>query len=221
VQAAPFSLEDLRAQAVAALAQVQDGTPLDEATSALIGLAVRVSACCLDVQETERYVAQALDAGATASQIHEAMVLVSGLGVHSLMEGSRCLAGVLRQRGDPWVTAPLEQARAALHARLVGDDPYWDRMECEVPGFLDALLRFSPEAFEAFFNYCALPWKSRALRALTKELISIAVDSSPTHRYRPGFRLHLANAIALGAGRRAILQALDIAAAAPPHRGVG
>ena len=118
------------------------------------------------------------------------------------------------------MTAPLDEARAALHARFVGDDAYWDRMEREVPGFLDALLRFSPEAFEAFFNYCALPWKSRALRALTKELISIAVDASPTHRYLPGFRLHLGNAIALGAGRKAILQALDIAAAAPPHRGV-
>jgi len=185
MRALPVSLEDLRAHAEAALAGAPEGTELDEATSALIGLAVRVSASCLDVEETGRYVGRALDAGATASQIHEAMVLVSGLGVHSLMEGSRCLADALRQR------------------------------------FLDALLRFSPEAFEAFFNYCALPWKSRALRALTKELISIAVDSSPTHRYLPGFRLHLGNAIALGAGRKAILQALDIAAAAPPHRGVG
>jgi len=221
MRALPVSLEDLRALAEAALAGAPEGTELDEATSALIGLAVRVSASCLDVEETGRYVGRALDAGATASQIHEAMVLVSGLGVHSLMEGSRCLADALRQRGDSTVTAPLDEARAALHARFVGDDVYWERMERAVPGFLDALLRFSPEAFEAFFNYCALPWKSRALRALTKELISIAVDSSPTHRYLPGFRLHLGNAIALGAGRKAILQALDIAAAAPPHRGVG
>jgi hypothetical protein len=33
-------------------------------------------------------------------------------------------------------------------------------------------------------------------------------------------RLHLANAVRLGVGRNAILQALDIAAAAPAHRGV-
>jgi hypothetical protein len=31
--------------------------------------------------------------------------------------------------------------------------------------------------------------------------------------------VHLKNAIALGIGRRAILQALDIAAAVPEHRG--
>jgi hypothetical protein len=33
-------------------------------------------------------------------------------------------------------------------------------------------------------------------------------------------RLHLANAIRGGAGRAAVLQALDIAAAAPTHQGV-
>jgi alkylhydroperoxidase/carboxymuconolactone decarboxylase family protein YurZ len=218
--AASLSLEDLRAEALAALNGAEEGPGLDEASSALIGLAVRVSVSCLDVDETERFVNRALDAGATASQIHEAMVLVSGLGVHTLMEGSRRLAGILQQRGDSSLTAPLDPNRAALHAKYIGSDPYWESMEREAPGFLGALLRLSPDAFEAFFIYCALPWKSRALRALTKELIAIAVDSSPTHRYLPGFRLHLGNAIGLGAGRKAILQALDIAASAPLHRGV-
>ncbi len=102
----------------------------------------------------------------------------------------------------------------------MGSDRYWDAMENEVPGFLDALLRLSPEAFEAFFVYCAVPWKTSALSTLTKELISMAVDAAPTHRYAPGMRLHLANALRLGAGKAAILQALDIAAQAPPHRGV-
>jgi alkylhydroperoxidase/carboxymuconolactone decarboxylase family protein YurZ len=215
------SLDDVRAQAFKALTNVADGSGLDQQTAALIGLAVRVSASTLDMEGTERFALQALDAGATGSQIHETIVLVSGLGVHSLMEGSRCVARVLKQRGDPAVTGPLDQARSQLRARYVGSDPYWDLVEREVPGFIDALLRLSPEAFEAFFNYCAIPWKTGALSALTKELISIAVDSAPSHRYLPGLRLHLGNAIRLGAGRRAILDTLDIAAAAPPHRGVG
>ncbi|MCY1311013.1 hypothetical protein D9M70_612650 [compost metagenome] len=93
-------------------------------------------------------------------------------------------------------------------------------MEQQVPGFLDALLRQSPEAFEAFFKYCAVPWKTAALRAYLKELISLAVDAAPSHRFMPGLRLHLANAVQLGVGRKAILQALAIAADAPLHRGI-
>jgi alkylhydroperoxidase/carboxymuconolactone decarboxylase family protein YurZ len=89
----------------------------------------------------------------------------------------------------------------------VGDDPHWVRMEAEVPGFLDLLLRPSPEGFEAFFVYCAVPWKTRALRARTKELISLAVDSTRARRYLPGMRLHIAHAINLGAGKTTILQA--------------
>ncbi len=78
-------------------------------------------------------------------------------------------------------------------------------------GVLDALPGLSPEAFEAFFVYCAVPWKTSALAALTKELISMALDAAPTQRYAPGMRLQLANALRLGAGKTAIRQALDIA----------
>jgi hypothetical protein len=41
------------------------------------------------------------------------------------------------------------------------------------------------------------------------------------HRYLPGLRLHLDNALRLGAGRIQLLEAMDLGAAAPPHRGVG
>ncbi|MNG36489.1 hypothetical protein D3C84_1235290 [compost metagenome] len=68
--------------------------------------------------------------------------------------------------------------------------------------------------------YCAVPWKTAALRAYLKELISLAVDAAPSHRFMPGLRLHLANAVQLGVGRKAILQALAIASDAPLHRGI-
>jgi len=215
----PVTLADLRKEAEQALAQVADGPDLDPASAALIAFAVRTSVTCLDGDEVQAHIRKALDAGATGAQVHEVMALVSGLGVHTLMQGSRCLADALKERGDASMSAPLDDARANLRAQRVGNDPYWDNLEREFPGFLDALLRLSPTTYEAFFDYCALPWASRAVRAVTKELISVAVDASPTHRFRPGFRLHLGNALALGAGRKAVLQALDIAAAAPEHRG--
>jgi alkylhydroperoxidase/carboxymuconolactone decarboxylase family protein YurZ len=212
------SLEDLRDEALSLLDGVPEGPELDVRTSALIELAVRGAVTALDVDGIRAATGLALDAGATADQIHETLVLVSGLGVHTLMEGSRQVAEVLAQRGRA-LPRP-DQARIELRELHQGTDPYWDGMEREVPGFLDALLRLSPEAYEAFFAYCAVPWRTRALPGRSKELISMATDATPTHRYLPGMRLHLTNAVRLGLGRAAVLAALQIAAAAPAHPGV-
>lgn len=215
-----LTLEEIGTYAEGFLQSVPDGEPLSECDAALIGLAVRASPATLDMQGTQDYSRRALNAGASAAQVHEVLVLVSGLGVHTLMEGSRALAAVLRERGEPSISTPLDDKRLQLWDRYVGEDPFWDSMEQQVPGFLDALLRQSPEAFEAFFQYCAVPWKTAALRAYIKELISLAVDASPGHRFMPGLRLHLANAVQLGVGSQAIRQALAIAAVAPVHTGI-
>lgn len=214
------TLDEIRAEALALLERVPEGDDLDPVEAALINLAVRASVSALDVRGIEDHTHRALDAGATPEQVHETLVIVSALGVHTLMEGSRRVAAVLRARGCRALDAALDDHRSALRERLQGDDPYWTDFEREVPGFLDALLRLSPEAYEAFFAYCAVPWRTGAVRARTKELLSMACDATPTHRYLPGVRLHLANTLRLGAGRRAVLHALDIAAAAPLHAGV-
>jgi alkylhydroperoxidase/carboxymuconolactone decarboxylase family protein YurZ len=214
------SLDEIRAEVGVRADALEPGQPLDDATAAIIGFAVRASVTTLDFDACDAYVEAALAAGASFAQLHEALVLVSGLGVHSLMEGSRRLAAHARAHGVQELSAPLDEHRSALWARHVGNDRYWTVVEKAAPGFLDALLRFSPEAFEAFFQYCAVPWRSSALTALCKELISLAVDASTTHRYLPGLRLHLANAIKLGASRTALLQTLEIAAGTPAHSGV-
>ncbi len=215
------TVEDLRAEALTLLNAVADGDGLDPPVAALVRLAVHASVATLDGDGIDWTMRRALEAGATAAQVHETLVLVSGLGMHTLMEGSRRLASVLRENGDTSLDGPLDDTRIALRDRLEGNGGgYWRRFDRETPGFLDALLRLSPEAYEAFFTYCAVPWRMDALGALEKELLSLASDATPGHRYLPGLRVHVVNAIRLGAGRKAVLQALDIAATAPPHPGV-
>jgi alkylhydroperoxidase/carboxymuconolactone decarboxylase family protein YurZ len=210
-----FSLDDVRREADAILVGVDDGAPLDARDRALITLAVNVCVTSFDPDSMETAIEVCLDEGLEAEAIQEIIALVSGLGVHSLMEGSRRLAlrlGVTDQ--------PLDAARQALWDRHVGDDPYWAAMEAETPGFLKGLIALSPDAFDAFFTYCAVPWKTRWVRAMTKELAAMACDASNSHRYRAGLRLHLRNALKLGAGRTAVIQTLELAAAAPNHVGL-
>jgi alkylhydroperoxidase/carboxymuconolactone decarboxylase family protein YurZ len=212
------TLADLRAEVMKQLVDTPDGAPLDERTKVVVRYAVCVAPGSLDVTAARPHAEHALDLGLSSDQLHEILMLVSGLGVHTLMEGSRALASVLRDRGES--RPERDAARARLWAENVGSAPYWETFERHVPGFLDDLLWLSPEAFTAFMAYCAVPARTRHVDSLTKELVSVAVDSTPMHRYLPGLRLHVDNAIALGAGRRQILEAMELGAAAPPHRGV-
>jgi alkylhydroperoxidase/carboxymuconolactone decarboxylase family protein YurZ len=214
-----ISIPDLRAEAEALTAHLPASEPLDEHSCALIALAVAVSVTSLDRAAIDAAIARAFDAGASIGQVQEIIALVSGLGVHSLMVSAAAVLDEAGRRGLADPQAPLDPERQRLWQLHVGDDPFWTAFSAELPGFLDAMLRLSPDIFTGFFAYCAIPWQSGTVRARVKELAAIACDAAPSHRFRPGFRVHLNNAIKLGVGRTAIMQALDIAAAAPDHRG--
>jgi alkylhydroperoxidase/carboxymuconolactone decarboxylase family protein YurZ len=212
-----IQIEDLEAIAVIALDRAKDGGSLDPLSSALIALGCRVSVCSLDRGAIADGVDAAFEAGASTQQIQEVIALVSGLGVHSLMVSAVPLFERGRDRGE--LVDALDPARQKLWDQHVGDDPYWGPFEKEVPGFLRALLILSPDLFEQFFAYCAVPWRSGTVSAVTKELIALATDATPSHRFVPGFRLHLRNAIMLGATKAMVRETLRIAAATPEHRG--
>jgi alkylhydroperoxidase/carboxymuconolactone decarboxylase family protein YurZ len=214
------SVEDFIRMAGSATALLPEGAALDALSTALVELGVAVSVTCLDAGAIERGIAGAFDAGASVAQVQEVIALISGLGVHSLMASQARVLEQSARRGLIDASAPLDAERQALWDTYVGNDPFWTQFELHMPGFLDAMLRLSPDVFKGFFDFCAIPWKSGTVRAATKELIAMASDATPTHRFMPGFKVHLRNAIDLGNGRRAILQALDIAAAAPGHVGV-
>lgn len=214
-----IKLHDLRSEALVLAADIPAGEPLNPLAGALIRLGVAASVTCLDRTAIIGTVEGAFDAGASIEQVQEIIALVSGLGVHSLMASSVVVLDAAVRRGLLDADAPVDEDRQALWDCHVGRNPFWIDFRAEMPGFLEAMLRLSPDIFTAFFAYCAIPWASGTVRAWIKELVAMACDASPTHRFRPGFRVHLRNAIKLGVGRRAIEQTLDIAAGAPSHSG--
>jgi alkylhydroperoxidase/carboxymuconolactone decarboxylase family protein YurZ len=207
--------DDIDAQAARLLADATEGEALDAVTRAVLEVALRASAMALDVAGTREGIHAALAVGATRDQLQEAITLVSGMGVHAFFEASRSLAEITDARPETW-----DDRRQELWDRYVGDRAVWRTMKDEIPGFLEDLLALSPEAFEAFFAYCAVPFRSTHLTTLQKELISVAVDACPSHRYLPGMRMHIRNALSLGAGRTQIEDVLAVASSSPSPSGV-
>lgn len=209
--------EQIDEQVAALLVDAPEGEDLDELTEVYINIALSSSAMSLDVEGTRRWMARALELGATRDQVHEIVTLVSGMGVHTFFEASRTLDSLTAPAEGP---APFDAAQQELWDKYVGSSGYWDPMEEEIPGFLASLLRMSPKAFEAFFTFAAVPFRMRSLSNATKELISMTVDACPAHRYLPGMRLHLRNSLGLGHGSRAILGAIRVASQSSPPQGV-
>ena len=211
---------DARALALALIpAGTPDGKPLADRLAALIAIACASSATTLNRAGIREAAERAYAAGATPDEIHEAVMLVAAVGVHALHEGTRVVADVLRgHRADPRLEG--EPSPEAAERLAVLNDPYWQRLDAEMPGFIDALARLSPAMFDAFRDFCSVPWRSGVLPAREKELIYVSVDAMPTHRFLPGLRFHVENALALGASPAEIVGALDIAAAAGPAWGI-
>lgn len=210
------NLQNLREMADRHIGDVPEGEPLSPLDEALIRFAIASSPFVLDPVVARAAGEAALSLGATSRQLHTVVVLVSGVGVHALMEGTRLVASICGT--DP--KAPFNNEQQMLWDELIGDRPVWQNVERECQGFLAALLHQSPRAFRNFVESAAIPWQERALSPLQMEFICAALDALPMQRYGPGLRLHLDGAIRLGAGRRQLISILDLAGAADPHRGI-
>jgi alkylhydroperoxidase/carboxymuconolactone decarboxylase family protein YurZ len=208
---------EISAAVSALLEEVEDGEDLDPTQVLLINVALHTSAMALDADGAREWIGRALEAGVTSDQVQEVITLISGMGVHAFFEASRALAERAAPAGG-W--GPFDPERQAIWDRRIASTKYWTTMQEELPGFLESLLRMSPDAFEAFIDYVGLPFRSRHVSMITKELIGMAADACPAHIYLPGMRMHLRNAVRLGAGRVAIRHTMQIAAASPRMVGV-
>jgi alkylhydroperoxidase/carboxymuconolactone decarboxylase family protein YurZ len=80
---------------------------------------------------------------------------------------------------------------------------YWNSV-CE------QVFEASPEWFEAWLAYLAVPWRTGTLPPKVKELIYITLNASASHLHEPALRLHIANALQLGATAAEIVEVFQI-----------
>jgi alkylhydroperoxidase/carboxymuconolactone decarboxylase family protein YurZ len=211
------AIDPLAAAELARLVELGAGDVLQPVDRALLRLALSVSTTHLWGPAVQTHVRAALDRGATTEQITETLLLVSVLGMHSLTDGIPVLCDALRERGEPLDAQPLSAEQQTLRAELVDEGEYWERFEAQMPGFLDGLLRVSPEAFRAFFLLSALPWETTTVSPLVKELMYVAIDVSTTHLYAPGLRFHIDNALNLDATPAHFVEVFMLAAEQGAH----
>jgi alkylhydroperoxidase/carboxymuconolactone decarboxylase family protein YurZ len=152
---------------------------------------------------TRAHIRTALELGATADEVMEVLELTSTLGIHAANIGVPLLLEVLEEEGLRDGPTPLSEKQESLKAGFTVTRGYWHT-------FWDGLLELDPELFEAYTDFSSVPWRRGPLEPKVKELVYCAFDAAATHLYVPGLKLHMRNAIRLGATPEEVMAVLEI-----------
>jgi alkylhydroperoxidase/carboxymuconolactone decarboxylase family protein YurZ len=183
---------------------------LDAKTQAFIGLAVDAATTHLHAPGIRDHIGAALAAGATRQEVMEVLECTATLGIHAMNVGVPVLVEVLAEKGIRTEPAPLDAEQKRIKADFTRQRGYWN------PTW-DEMLELTPELFEAYTAFSSHPWLHGTLSPKLREFIYIAFDTSSTHLYRVGLKLHIENALGYGATPQEILEVMEIAAVIGMH----
>jgi alkylhydroperoxidase/carboxymuconolactone decarboxylase family protein YurZ len=177
---------------------------LDAKTRELIALTVNAAVTHLNPPAVRHHIAAALAAGATPAEVMEVLECTATLSIHAMNVGVPVLTEVLAERGIRTRPAELDGYQRRLKEEFTANRGYWNAT-------WDELLELDPELFEAYTAFSSHPWRHGTLSPKMREFIYTAFDTSATHLYTVGLKLHIENALGYGATVGEILEIMEIA----------
>lgn len=183
---------------------------LSDRVKELIYIAVDANATHLYLPGVRQHVQAALRLGVSPAEIMEVLELTATLGIHAMNIGVPILVEVLEEKGLRSGPDPLGERQQRLKAEFTEMRGYWHT-------FWDEMLELDPEMFAAYTEFSSVPWRTGKLEPKVKELVYIAFNTAATHLYTKGLKLHIENALGLGATPQEILEVMEIASVLGIH----
>jgi AhpD family alkylhydroperoxidase len=176
---------------------------IDAKSRELINVALSSSPTSLCKETLKVHMKNAVTYGATEEELLEVLKLVSVLGMHTCAVGIPVLEEeMVNYRNQPKeINLNCEQEK--LKKRFIDKMGYWN-------SFRDTLLENDEQFFESYLIYLTNPWESDILPSKLKEFIYIAIDSSTTHLFTKGIKVHINNALKYGATFEEIMEVFKI-----------
>ena len=175
----------------------------------LLYIAIDASATHMYEPGLRVHIRNALRYGATRDEIMEVYQLTSSLGVHTVTMGVPALLEVMEKTGTT-VSMVLSPRQEKLKADFIANRGYWSEL-------WDGVLALSPDYFEAYAEFSSVPWKTGTLEPKVREFVYIAIDAATTHLYEPGTKIHMENALRLGATPEEIMSVLALVSVLGVH----
>jgi alkylhydroperoxidase/carboxymuconolactone decarboxylase family protein YurZ len=182
----------------------QRGGNLDAKTRAFVGLAVDAAATTLHAPGIRRHIEAAIAAGATPAEVMEVLECTATLSIHAMNVGVPVLTEILAERSIRTEPAKLDDYQERLKAEFTEKRGYWN------PTW-EEMLELDPALFDAYTDFSSYPWVNGTLTPKQREFIYMAFDTSSTHLYKVGLKLHIENALGYGATIGEVLEVMEIA----------
>jgi alkylhydroperoxidase/carboxymuconolactone decarboxylase family protein YurZ len=179
---------------------------IDAKSRELILVALSSSPTSLCKETLELHMKNAVSQGATEKEILEVLKLVSVLGVHTCAVSVPSLVDEYEKYSNQSIEPNLNNKQQKLKEHFIDKMGYWN-------SFRDILLDNDEDFFESYSDYLTNPWKSNILSPKLKEFIYIAIDSSTTHLFDAGTRVHIRNAFKYGATFEEIMEVFKLTSA--------
>lgn len=182
----------------------REGGHLDEKTRAFVALAVDAAVTTLHSPGIRHHIKAAMLAGATPAEVLEVLECTATLAIHAMNVGVPVLTEILAERGTRTEPAALSDYQEQLKADFTKKRGYWN------PTW-DEMLELDPRTFDAYTAFSSHPWVTGTLSPKVREFIYMAFDTSSTHLYKVGLKLHIENALGYGATIGEVLEVMEIA----------
>lgn len=179
---------------------------LDAKSRELILVALSSSPTVLCEKTLKIHMKNAIHHGASEKEILEVLKLVSVLGMHTCAVGIPILLEEVEAHIGPSPEVNLTHTKQKLKDKFIQKMGYWNT-------FRDVLLDHDEDFFESYYHYLTNPWESEILSPKLKELIYIAIDSSTTHLFHAGIRVHVRNALKCGASFEEMMEVFKLTSA--------
>jgi len=177
-----------------------------------IYIAVAASCSHMHSPGVRAHIKAAIAAGATADEIFEVIGLTYLIGIHTVTLGAPLLLELMEELGIQedgekigygTGSNALEEERQRIKQDFVRQRGFW-------PETFNPLLQTDAKFFEAYTEFSSLPSKTGVLEPKVRELVTCAFDAATTHLYARGTKVHMRNALRLGATPGEVMEMLEI-----------
>ncbi|PGH08302.1 hypothetical protein AJ80_07898 [Polytolypa hystricis UAMH7299] len=171
---------------------------------------IAIAACTTHIHSPaiRAHIRSARSLGATQKEIMEVIGLTSLVGIHTVTLGAPILLEVMEELGIEVASgedaaAKLESERARIKEAFIQRRGFWTET-------WNPILQLDPAFFESYSDFSSLASNTSALEPKYREIIICAFDAATTHLFARGTRIHMRNALRLGATPDEVMEMLEI-----------
>lgn len=167
---------------------------------------IAVAACCTHIHlpAIRAHITAALRLGATKDEIMEVIGLTYLVGIHTVTLGVPILLELMEEENIKLTsTESVDKERERIKQEFISRRGFWTDT-------WNPLLELDPTFFASYTDFSSLPSKTGVLEPKVRELVTCAFDAATTHLYGRGTKIHMRNALRLGATPDEIMEMLEI-----------